>query len=57
MKNKKSSKKTKVQLTINGIQTLPSGSFRVRRQINGKTYDATFKSRRDAVAYRNTLNG
>lgn len=38
--------------TTNGIQVLPSGSYRVRKMIDGKTYSATFTKRKDAINYR-----
>ena len=43
--------------TIKGIQILPSGSYRVRKTINNKTFSGVFKLRKDAIAYRETLNG
>lgn len=48
-------KRAKLQ-TINGIQTLPSGSYRVRKSINNKTFDCTFSKMSDARAYRDMLN-
>lgn len=53
----KSTKKvvTKKSVTVNGIQPLPSGSYRVRKTINGTTFDKTFTKRKYAITYRKTL--
>jgi hypothetical protein len=46
---------SKKPLTVNGVQLLPSGSYRVRKSIKGIKFDVTFKKRRDAVALVKTL--
>ncbi|MEK6884309.1 MAG: hypothetical protein AABY22_32055 [Nanoarchaeota archaeon] len=35
--------------------TLNNGSFRVVRTVNGKKTDRTFKKKKDAVSFRNSL--
>lgn len=67
MKNKTTTSKSKVTKmvdkkavksnTANGIETLPSGSYRVRKMISGKEYSCIFPKLADARAYRNMLNG
>ena len=39
------------------VEKTPSNTFRVRKVINGKRHNISFKTRRDAVAYLNMLNG
>ena len=41
--------------TTNGIQKLPNGTYRIRKQVNGKMYSACFKKRSDAVKYKSLL--
>jgi hypothetical protein len=41
--------------TTNGIQKLPNGTYRIRKQVNGKMYSACFKKRKDAVKYKTLL--
>jgi hypothetical protein len=56
---KKSTKKVASKLvktnTVNGIETLPSGSYRVRKTVNGVKHSFITSKRRDAVAFRDTL--
>jgi hypothetical protein len=39
------------------IEKTPANTFRVRKVINGKMHNISFKNRRDAVAYLDALNG
>jgi len=49
--NKKSSK----YVTVNGIQLLPNGTYRVRKSIVGRKFSAHFTKRKDAISYRNNI--
>ena len=42
---------TKGYKTVKGIQSLPSGNYRVRKTINGQKVDGTFKRKKDAVTF------
>lgn len=43
--------------TVKGIENLPSGSYRVRKMVKGKTFTGVFKKRKDAITYKESLNG
>lgn len=55
MKNNNSNNNTTMYKTTNGIQKLPNGTYRIRKQVNGKMYSACFKKRSDAVKYKSLL--
>lgn len=55
MKNNSKNTNTNYK-TTNGIQKLPSGSYRVRKMINGTKYDGVFRKRKDASKYLSILN-
>jgi hypothetical protein len=56
MKNNNSNNNTTTMYkTTNGIQKLPNGTYRIRKQVNGKMYSACFKKRKDAVKYKTLL--
>jgi hypothetical protein len=37
------------------VEVTPSGTYRVRKSINGKKYNSSFKRKKEAVAFRNEL--
>lgn len=53
MKNNKGTKNTSIKgyKTVKGIQTLPTGNYRVRKTINGQKVDGTFKKLKDAKSF------
>ena len=54
MKNNKTTtnkNSTKGYKTVKGIQTLPTGNYRVRKTINGQKVDGTFKKLKDAKKF------
>lgn len=53
MKNNKETKNTSIKgyKTVKGIQTLPTGNYRVRKTINGQKVDGTFKKLKDAKSF------
>ncbi len=57
--NKKSTKKVAKKSvktnTVNGIETLPSGSYRVRKTVNGVKHSFITSKCKDAIAFRDTL--
>jgi hypothetical protein len=56
MNNLNNSNNTTKYKTINGIQKLPNGTYRIRKSINGVKYSACFKKRKDASKYLGLLN-
>lgn len=53
--NKQNNRKNQSYKTTNGVQKLPTGTYRVRKQINGVMYSACFTKRNDAVKYLSLL--
>lgn len=53
--NNSNNNTTTMYKTTNGIQKLPNGTYRIRKQFNGKMYSACFKKRSDAVKYKSLL--
>lgn len=58
MKTKsKSTTKTKSKTkSTKCVSVTPNGTYRVRKTINGKSYDKTVKSMNKAIAFRNSLS-
>jgi hypothetical protein len=55
MKTKTKTTKSKNKST-KCISKTPNGTYRVRKTVNGVSYDKTVKSMTKAVAYRNSLS-
>lgn len=58
MKNKTSkvsTTKSAKQTTINGVQHLANGKYRVQKEINGVRYSRNFSSKKLAISYRNSI--
>jgi len=53
MKNKT---KTKTKSKPKCISKTSNGTYRVRKTVNGKSYDKTVKSMTKAIAFRNSLS-
>lgn len=47
----KTTKKETTYKTVNGIQKLPTGNYRVRKTIKGVKYSLNFTKRTDAMKY------
>ena len=47
---------TSTYKTINGIQKLPAGNYRVRKTIKGVKYSLNFNKRKDAMNYLALIN-
>jgi hypothetical protein len=53
--NSNTTSTTSTYKTINGIQKLPTGKYRVRKTINGTKYSGNFAKRTEAIKYLTLL--